>query len=385
MGKSIFSIWNKDILSIDIGSHSIKMAVGKYEKNLVTITKVVNIDTSDDSLFDDRTFSMLRLKETIAKALHNHRINTTKTICSIESSSIITREIYMPSVKPEQLKGMLEFEIEQYLPIQVNEYIIQYKILETFEDGGMEKTKVLATALPNKIAEDYFHLIESLGLQPIVLDIHSNGVDKIFSLCERVNKQDSMSNKTIAVIDIGHTQINTIIIEKGIFKFNRLLKMGGKDIDTNICTFLDFSLGQAEKMKKQILDINEGLHNFTAASSTDIAEATDMGYIEKELEDFSYASRFMNVVKSSIDNWVTEIEKVFKYYTTRNTGNMIDEIYIYGGSSELGGIDKYLEGAFNIPTYKIDYLSNLNTDKAGTISLASYINNIGALIRRSGE
>lgn len=371
------------MLSIDIGSHSIKMVVGKYEKNTVTINKVVTIETPIDTFYDGEIIDMLPLKEAIAGALHNHRIKATKTVCTLESTSIITREIDMPAVKYEQMKGMLEFEIEQYLPIEIDQYIIQYKLLETFKDGELEKTKVLVTALPKKIAGDYLHLIESLGLKPIALDIHSNGVDKVFAGSVKINGVNDFSNKTIAIIDLGHTQINIIMIEKGIFKFNRLLKVGGKDIDANICNFLDLSLQEAGLRKKEIKDINEGDHHFTAAGSEGVGEEIANGYLEKETEDFSSTSRLMNIVKTSIDNWVGEIEKVFKYYTTRNTGNVIDEIYIYGGSGELGGMPSYLEGTFNIPTYKINAISNLNRENNGTnINIASYVNNIGALIRR---
>lgn len=382
MSKSIFKMKEKEMLSMDIGSHSIKMLVGKYEKNSVTINKAVTIETPNDTLYNEEIIDMRLLKEVIAGALHNHKIKAINTVCTLESTSIITREIDLPAVKPEQIKSMLEFEIEQYLPIQMDQYIVQYKLLETFKDKDIQKTKVLVTALPKKIAGDYLHLIESLGLKPIALDIHSNGIDKVFNGTIKINDVHDFSNKTIAVIDLGHTQVNITIIEKGIFKFNRLLKMGGRDIDVNICNFLDLTLEEAELKKKGVKDINEGHQNFAAASSDGIEEvAYDL--LKKEMEDVSSDSRLLNIIKTSIDNWIGEIEKVFKYYTSRNTGNVIDEIYIYGGSGELGGIIQYLEGAFNIPTLKINGIGNLNNENNGTVNnIASYVNNIGALIRR---
>jgi len=381
--QNIFKLWNKDILSIDIGSHSIKLLVGKNDKGNISISKAVTIETPTDSYYDGEIINMLSIKEVIKEALHNNKIRAAKTVCTLESSSVIAREIDMPSVKPEQMKSMLEFEIEQYLPIEIDEYIIQYKMLEEFKFEGIDKTRVLVTALPKKIAGDYYSLVESLGLSPVSLDLHSNVVDKVFGENLNVNNLADFSNKTIAVIDLGHSQINIIMIEKGIFKFNRLLKMGGRDIDTNICNFLDFNLEEAGLKKKSVKDISAGMQHLTAASAEDTVAETSSTYLEKEFEDFSFDSRLINIIKTSIDKWVTEIEKVFKYYTTRNTGNVVDEIYIYGGNCELGGIEQYLESALNIPTYKINTMGSLTREKEGTnINIACYVNNIGALIRR---
>ncbi|SES71354.1 type IV pilus assembly protein PilM [Natronincola peptidivorans] len=383
MDKNIFKLWNREMLSIDIGNHSIKILIGEYEKSTVILKKAIKVATPKDAYLNGEILDILSLKEAIHAALHSNKIKASKTFCSIESSAIITREINIPSVKPEQMKKILEFEIQQYFPIEIDEYIIQYKQLENFFEGDVKKTRVLVTALPKKIAEDYLQLLEAVGLKPMVLDVHSNAVDKLFNAEMVINKEEGLKDKTIAVIDLGHRQINVTLIEKGVYKFNRLLNMGGWDIDINLYNFLGVPLGDAESKKAEIRDINEGIHNFAAATSGDILEDTERLVLDNETRQISDNSRFINIVKRSIDNWIEEIEKVFKYYTTRSTGNTIDAIYIYGGSGKLGELSLYMEDAFNIPTKKIQEISIVNLDESiEKINMASYINNIGILIRR---
>ena len=358
MGKRTYTK-SGQVLAMDIGTYNTKLVVGSLDKDGITIDHTVTISTPPEAYEDGSFKNMDKLKDAIEGMLLKGHIKTKPTICTLESTSIITREITLPAVKANELKEMLEFEIQQYLPVELDQYIIQYKILEEYQDGEGKKNNILVAALPKGIADGYLLLLDNLHLKPYALDIHSNTADKLFSGSCKVNNGDSLEAKTIAVIDLGHKQSNVSIISKGQFKFNRLLTMGGRDIDLNISNYLDLSIEEAEMRKRAVKNI----------MNVD--------------EDLTSETRIISLMKSSIDHWIEECERIFKYYMTRTTGNDIDGIYLYGGSSNIRGLDKYLEEAFNIPTCRIDQVSKINSDKIRDIEdFSSYINAIGAIIRR---
>ncbi|WP_202710853.1 type IV pilus assembly protein PilM [Sporosalibacterium faouarense] len=349
--------WNK-LLAIDLGNKNIKIVEGKQQGNQVIIEKATSVATPLHSYNDGQILDKESLKSIIHGTLEASNIKAKKTICSIESTSIITREITLPNVKEGEMDSMVKYEVEQYLPIMLDDYVVEYKVLNEFEEEGVSKSRILVAAIPKLIVENFLELFKEINLKPYVLDVNSNAISKVFFKKLKVNQDESNLEKTIGVIDIGHNFINVDIISKGIVQFSRLINSGGKDIDINIANHFNLSLEEAEKKKINDSNIEK---NIGLAPSTEILN---------------------DAVKSSIDNWIAEINRVFQYYTTRSTGNKIDKLYLHGGSSSLKGIAPYMHSLLNMPVEQIKDIDKIKLSKTSeNIKIANYLNAIGAIIR----
>ena len=84
-----------------------------------------------------------------------------------------------------------------------------------------------------------------------------------------------------------------------------------------------------------------------------------------------------------LGNISLEIERIFKFYLSKSVGNKIDKIYLYGGTSNIKGIEKYVKDKFNMPVKKIDKLNNVDftSKELKELSMDRYLNAIGAIIR----
>ena len=177
LGKRRLS--GKEVLSIDIGEHTTKLVTGKLGLNSMTIQHAITIPTPDGSYEKGHITGYESLRNAIQEMIHKKKIKTRLAICSVENAEVITREIAVPSVKDEQIEKMLEFEIQQYMPVQLSEYIVQHKSLEVFEEDDVKKTRIQVTAVPRELAQSYYELFKSAGLQSAVMDIQSNAIDKL--------------------------------------------------------------------------------------------------------------------------------------------------------------------------------------------------------------
>lgn len=359
MKDKILGAFGKSILSIDIGSQNIKIVEGVYSAGKVTVNKAVTIPTPSDSFYDGQFTDKEKLEQTISSIIRKEGIKTKNISFTLESTDTISREIVLPLAKPQELEQIIGFEVDQYLPIEIDRYVLQHKIIGEFEEDEVKKVNILVVALPKSIAENYLDLGTNMGLLPHFLDTHSNAIHKLLPAKVSVNDSYPLEGQTIAAIDLGHQFINLTIINKGQFEFSRLLNKGGKDIDTNIANLFNLTLEEASAKKLEVKNINH-----------DIDEDTS-------------ANMLTGIVKETIIDWLDEIQRIFRYYTSRTTGNAIDTICIYGGSSNIEGIGAYIQEFFNVPTFKIDGLNNvkLNT-KTEDGSISSYINAIGAIMRR---
>ncbi len=358
MKKHISNLLRKNIVVIDIGAYSIKIVEGSYNINTVQINKAVTITTPSDAFYDGEITDKEKIRETISEILKKENIKTKNVTFTLESTDAISREIVLPWAKPQDLEQIIGFEAEQYLPIKMDDYILQHKIIGEFEEEGVKRVSVLVVALPKSISENYLDLGKNMDLNPYYLDVHSNAVHKLLSSKTIVNGSYPLEDQTIAAIDLGHQFINVIIINRGQFEFSRLLNNGGKDIDINIANLFNLSLEEAEIKKKGIKNINYDIKQDTPAMLVDI-------------------------VKKIIIDWLEEIQRIFMYYTSRNTSNIIDSICIYGGSSNIEGISTYIQKFFNMPTFKVNSLNNVKfNNNLEEASISGYVNAIGAIIRR---
>ncbi|WP_192930141.1 type IV pilus assembly protein PilM [Alkaliphilus pronyensis] len=358
MKNILLNLFYGPILSIDIGSHTTKILEGKASGGSLNIDKAMTIPTPTETYRDGRILDIDELSNSIGSALKKENIKGKRVVFSIESTSIITREIILPSVKADEIKAMLDFEIKQYLPIDLESYIIQSRLIEETVIEGIRKSKIQVAALPKDIASEYHSLSQKLGLKPMALDLNSNSIHKLVTLNGVINREDFIKDRTIAIIDLGFSFSNLVIIKNGIFKFNRLMKLGGVEIDHSIANSFNLSLKEAEGLKIKAKSINE------------IANS----YEERET---------LNLIKINVDNWVIEIDRLFKYYTSRENNNTINSIYICGGSSNIEGLDTYLREEFQIPAHKLVEVGEISSGKSFiNIGIEKYVNAMGALIRK---
>lgn len=359
----VIGLAHKSVISIDIGSCKTKIILGRQENSLglVIVEKAFLLDTPQGCISDGKLFMTNEgtklLKQSILQVLSKHKIKTKDAIFTIQSTNIIRRELEIPRVKSSELESMVKYEIEQYLPIDLNEYVVEQKLLEDKKDSSNNKMKILIAAMPKELAAEYLELTNSVELSPIALDINSNSITKLFAKNQSINNRSYDIDKTIALIDLGCNNINISIVSGGLFQFSKLIPYGGSELIAAVAKAFDISTEESQKK------IN---------SEADLSVRAEEGEIS------------LNTILSGIiDMWNDDLERVFQYYKTRGSNNKIDEIFLYGGASNLRGIVEYLSSALGLPVNTIREFDNIKIDKhCDKMDIKLFLNAIGAIIRK---
>ena len=362
----------KEVLSIDLGQHTSKLVLGKMTKSSVEIKCTYTFRTPSGCLENGRILDFGRLANCMKELLKEEKLKAKYALCTIENAEIITREIVLPTADETAMQDMLEFEVQQYIPVELSDYIVQSKIIETYVENDIKKTRFLSTAVPKELASSYFYLIQELGLDAAVLDIQSNSIDKL-ALSE-MNAGDSLNFKdqSVAIVDFGYSHINVVLVEDGKYHFNRFISEGAASIDRSLMSYFDYTIEEVEKKKLISIDL-------TPVSSSSGDQGVDEIAAGSQGEETMHVT---NMVKNVIDGWVTELERVFKFYASRSMGNTVQKILIYGGTAQMEGFDAYLSETFNIPVQRIQSLSSVRMQNDAQASIAPFVNAIGTLIRR---
>lgn len=345
---------NKKILSIDIGAYEMKLIEGRETKKGIIIDDYFTILTPRESYENGKFINKTLIINRIKSELKNNKINNKNIYLTINNTFIITREIVIPKVDPNEIGNIIKFQLENYIPKNSKDYIVQFKIIDTVYENNVENYHVLIIAIPKKIIKSHFEIIKELELNPLVLDYQPNSLSKIIGNNELINDSYPTEGLTFATIDIGYSSTKVSIIKDGVIQVSRLVEIGGEYIDRNILKIFDYSDEELESQKKRIENISQ------------------IG------EEYSDANRMMSIMKNSFEKLNEKIAMIFKYYSTREINNKIDMILLLGGFANIKGLPNFYSNYFNISSIKIESFNNIKFD--GEIS--KYINSIGALIRK---
>lgn len=346
---------NKPHISIDFASSEIKIVEGLVTKAGVNIIKAESLELAKDIYRDGEILNEIKLKEMLRDFL---RFNDFKMNLDaygvINSSSIITRDINIPKVELDEIASLLQFQIEEFLPINPEDYVIDHLILENDRSSEDDNLRLLLIAIPIGIVLSHLNLMKEAGLEPQVLDFQGNAVSKLLSFNETINGDEDIKDKTIVSIDLGYTNTEVTISINGNIEVSRVIGMGSKKMYENISNILNIPEDEAEIKVKNLKEIDNSESN-----------------MEEE-------SRLLNVFRASLEETMDWVDKVVKYYDSREFGNKIHFIVLQGGISNIPGIKRIFSDYFSIPTIHLKELDRVKLYG----DIWRYSNAIGGLIRK---
>lgn len=349
------------VIAIDIGTHNIKIIQAKTKKSKIKVNKYLIFDTPSNAVEDGYILDVDSLALQIKKKLKFNRIKAKNAVVTITGTSIITREIILPKASIKELGAIVNNEAPHIFPVDTNDYILDYKILEEIIADNTKQYRILVVAVPNRMIEGYVNLMDKCGLKIHSIDYMGNSLSKFVNNQEtQMDKQRvkiTDNNQTICAIDMGSHMTTVIIMEKGILKFVRMFSYDGQQF------------------------AREVTENFNLSSEIQFQKAPD------DSDVLSNQQLYEQLKNSNINvpGFIKEVASVFNFYYSRDKQNIIDKIYLVGGSSKIKDIDKYFESIFSIKTECIKEFTNVKYSKRcnGFKEVqAHFIGCLGALINK---
>jgi type IV pilus assembly protein PilM len=355
-----------NIISIDIGSKNIKLIEGRSDKNSLLIKKAVKVLTPLTAVSEGHIKDYEGVRNILRQALTSNGIRTKNAVFNINTTSMITRTVELPILKNhDEIVQMIRYELEQFLPVVLDEYKIVYRIIKTYTEDNIKKGSYLIYAVPTKLINDYSRLADDLGLRLSSIDLSFNALEKVFTLGRIINGQKIEKDKAYYVLELGHKSIIFNVMYNGNNLFTRLINLGGADLDVTIENMFDVNTEKAIKIKHKFanLDINEIETNEEASVN--------------------------NVITTTVGEWLTEIRRIIQYFESRNKDTVIDGMFLFGGSSQIKNIGQHFKENLGINAVVVSDISgfSLNAHHQSLVdfNMAEYLDAIAGLLKKKTD
>lgn len=340
-------------LSIDFGSREIKVIEGKYTKGNIQILKADSVEIAPGIYENGKILNKAELIKQIKHIINKNKIKTTAVHAVISSTDILTREIIIPGVSENEIESVVKYQIADNLPIDVDEYVVQYLNQGSIFVDGVERIKILLLAIPEDMVLSHMDLLASSGLRPEILDYQGNAITKLLHFNNNINQSYDVPDLTIASIDMGYNSSKITITRNGKIEVARAIDFGIESLNNMVLALFEYPPSQIDKQLRNIKSL------------------------EIKDNEFSDQARFSNAVRSTIVDFCEKVDAVFRHYNTRETGNAIDCILLQGGGSNINEIDKVFSAHFNINASQLSTLDRIKWEG----DIYKYANAIGGLIR----
>lgn len=342
----------KAMLGVDIGTSAIKIV--QMKKN-ATIGGWAVEDLPDGVINQGRIEAETTLVNLIKRAMSNNKISGSDCALCISTNELIIRELTLPEMEDKQIRENIRHEITSFLPLNHEEYSIDYKVLEYIpsRDGGLGKLRIMVAAIPNKFVESYIDSLKSAGLKVSYVDVIPNAVSKVQKWLMRGRSvRDGYDN--VCVIDFGANTTDVVILKDRSYFIHKTISNGGSHLTALIAERMGMDEHEAESYKKRT--------NF---------------FSETEQKDINQR------VKTFFDYIINDVERTIGFFHNRNNNLKIEQIFIMGGGSLLDGLRDHIKAQLGIDvSYISDELGQeyqVNRSFEENIAMLSHA--IGATIR----
>ena len=233
----------------------------------------------------------------IVKKLHAQAgVSTKDVVLSIPEPLVFTRTIKFPLLTDTEIASAVKWESEQYIPIPINEAIIQHTILSRNEKTSPPEVLVLLVAAPKAVVEKYVKVVQLAGLNTVAVET------ELIALTRALSPPD----KTVLLVDLGASSTNIAISKMGLLSFSRSISIAGDAFTRAVSQGLGVTPLQAEEYKKTY------------------------GLTEGQLE-----GKVKGVIDPVLRLVVDEIKKAISYYITEEKGETPTALIVTGGTSVI--------------------------------------------------
>ncbi|MEX2420912.1 MAG: type IV pilus assembly protein PilM, partial [Actinomycetota bacterium] len=230
-----------------------------------------------------------------------------QVVMGVGNQRVVVREVALPSVPEKELRESLAYQVQEFIPISVDEAVLDYDMLGEFEHEGRKMMRLLLVAAHRAMVNTVVEATETAKLQLVGLDLNPFALVRAVGAIDGSLEDEAEGEE--AIVDIGSHVTNISAHDRGVTRFVRILPSGGRDVTMAIARSLGINEEDAERLKR--------------------GEAVDGG---PSLDE----ARTLAMTRAS--SFVDEIRSSLQFYTAQSPGTRIGRILLTGGGSKLNGL-----------------------------------------------
>ena len=296
----------KTRIGLDVGSTAVR-AAELAEGSPPTVVRAAQVPLPAGAVENGEVREVEAVSEGLRELWTRGGFKSRKVWMGVGNQRVVVREIALPTMPEKELRQSLGFQVQEFIPMPVDEAVLDYHLIEELEVDGRQMLRLLLVAAQKAMVDTLVTSATNAKLEPMGLDLVPFAMVRAVGATGAGMELDRTGGE--ALVDVGAHVTNNVVHAAGETRFVRILPSGGRDITVAIARELTVEDEVAERLKR-----GEMVEDSTATPEQALEVAMQR------------ATQFVDEIRSSLE-----------FYTAQTQGARIERVLVSGGGSKLAG------------------------------------------------
>lgn len=302
-----------DFFALDIGTSALRLIqLSGDRRHGFKLSRFAYVPVDPRVVQDTSELGQRKMGEIILGAMKQAGIKTHNIALGLPSGKTYTAVIEVPNQTERELKKTIKYELDQYIPMAVDEAEVDYTILGP-SPNDPNKAEVLISSTSIDYAEEKMEMVERLGLNVIAQEPEPIAMTRSLA---PVGSQDAR-----IIVDLGETSTDLVVVYKGAPRLVRSVPGGLSALISTVAATLNVREDQARRF---ILKFG-------------LAQDKLDGQVFKALD-------------GNLDMFSQELTKSVRFFQNKYAGTQVVGIVLSGFAGIIPFIAEYIEVKTNVQT-----------------------------------
>ncbi len=308
------------VIGLDIGTTAVRAAEvdvgrgGPSRGKPLTVTKFGQVPLPLGAVRDGEVAEPQTVATAIRQLWRDFKFSHREVVLGVGNQRVMVRDLSMPAMPMDQLRSSLPFQVQDMLPVAVDDVLLDYYPTTSFDGPSGAMVNGLLVAATRDTVHANTAAAETAGLRPMMVDLTA------FALA-RFHAFSGLGQQVAALVDIGARVTVVVVMAYGVPRLVRILPTGGQDATDTIANELGLPASEAEELKRHV-GVGMAVPPELRAAADSVTRATQ--------------------------NLVDAVRNTLVYYAANNPGAAAEVAVLTGGGSRLTGLGQYLSNAARI-------------------------------------
>ena len=302
-----------EFFALDIGTNALRLVqlTGDMEHGFA-LSRYAYVPVSPTMMQDTSPLGKRKIGEAILGAVKQAGIKTKNVAVGMPAGKTYTAIVEVPNASEKQLKNTVKYEVDQYIPMSVDEAEFDYTLLGV-SPNDPSKAEILISSTSKTYAEDRLELIEGLGLNVIAQEPEPIAMAR--ALLPVGSKEARM------MIDLGEKSADIVVMYQGVPRLVRSIPGGLNNLIKSVTEMLDVREDQARRF------------------------ILKYGLAQDKLD-----GQVFKAMESDLEGFATELSNSVRFFQSKYANVPVIGIVLSGFAGMIPFIAEYMEAKTGIQT-----------------------------------
>ncbi|WP_169164674.1 type IV pilus assembly protein PilM [Cellulomonas taurus] len=303
------------VVGLDLGSRAVRAAeieLSGGRGNAPRLVKFGEEPLDAGAMRDGEVARAGAVTAAVRSLWKRERFSTRSVVLGVGNQRVFVRELNLPAMPLDQLRGSLRYApVQDLLPVAVEECLLDFHPVSMAGDGTVDGMLIAA---PEETVEANTSAVAAAGLTPSRVDLNA------FALARSL-VHGPLAQEVVGVVDIGSNITDIVVTDQGLLRQYRTLPTGSDDLTHAVQQAMAVSEQQAEQVKRSV--------GVAPAQNPELVPAQE-------------------TMRRRIQSLGESIRASFSFYTG-STGRPLNRVLLTGRGSLVPGLGQQLATQLGVP------------------------------------